>query len=80
MSVSSPSSATTGEESPPSQEECVLSWARGQPDNWPDQPGEPEEDCLSLIWDHDGDTEWKMNDLDCQAKVNFVCKIESIHN
>ena len=49
-------------------------WARNQPDNWPAQPGEPDEDCVAYMYNLDGEWEWKWNDIDCEAKANYICE------
>ena len=58
------------------QQEPGEVWSQGQPDNWPGQPGHPEEDCLSVVFDLDGRKKWRWNDLDCKTKLNYICKMK----
>ncbi len=50
----------------------ISLWASGQPDNWPAQPGQPEEDCLCYAFGLDGQR-WSWNDLDCNSEINYIC-------
>ncbi len=49
-------------------------WAKGQPDNWPAQRGQPEEDCLIYMFNLDSENEWKWNDYDCERTANYICR------
>lgn len=51
-------------------------WAAGQPDNWPNQGPQRQEDCVVYTWDLDGDKKWKWNDLNCNSKAHFICRIK----
>ena len=47
-------------------------WGEGQPDNWPDQEGEPGEHCAQLFKE---EGHWRLNDRRCDAPSRYICQI-----